>query len=392
MSDHSLTKLYSLGFSVALLIAFTFVLLFWRVPTPIDTVTVGVRPPPEEIAGRTVVDFGTATDGVVAYSYLGDKVPGKLAVNEVPELRNETSYTTLIEAPQKEGDDATLQTIIFSQPSFAQDVDGSWKYLEYATTTEQAFRDRDRSLWQALTELVVRTAYADSISPFSGAGDGYTSASASEADGCGSTWGFEVEDIDDYTSTTGLIKGQSRVAAICTSTRARFYTPFDTSSISSGSTITAASLNVYVTAKVNNNNDGTDYATVVRTSQTTHSILQGGDYDLIGTAEGVDSGQRKDITSITTSAYLVFTINATGQGWIAKSGQASNCSATTGITCLGVREGHDNTGSEPASNATGNSVTFSTSENTGTTQDPYLSVTYTPASSNTFAPWKFNDF
>jgi hypothetical protein len=249
------------------------------------------------------------------------------------------------------------------------------------------------TLWKALTELLVHTAYADTASPFSGAGDGRATGTAFAEPTCSSVWGSEVADSSDYTGVVADIQAQQRVAAGgCPSTRTRVFVPFDTSSISSGSTITAATLNVYVVSKTNNVNDGTDYATVVRTSQVTHTQVDINDWSAIGTTEGIDTGQRKDITSITTSAYLVFTINATGQGWIAKSGQASNCSATTGITCLGIREGHDNTGSEPASQLAGNIVTFSTSEETGTTQDPYLSITYTPGSSNTFAPWKFSDF
>lgn len=176
----------------------------------------------------------------------------------------------------------------------------------------------------------------------------------------------------------------------------RTFLPFDTSSIPSNATITAATLNLYTLTKTNTDNDGTDFLTVTQTSQATHTVLANADYDQCGAVsnptEGIDSGQRKDISSITTSAYLVFTLNATGNGWIKKSGQASACSATAGITCLGVREGHDVTNAAIVSGfdvVAENTATFSSSEQSGTSQDPYLAVTYTASSA---AFWQFQDY
>jgi hypothetical protein len=336
---------------------------------------------------RTIVDFGESADGTVAYSYLADAVPEKLADNEVPELRNETSYTKFIQVV-KEGDDPTvkLESVIYSQPAYAKDVNGQWKYLEYATTTKEAFNHRTLTLWQRLTELLVRTAYADTYSPFSGAGDGYVlKASADPTEFCGGTW-------DTAHSATAGVKGDTGITMFayvisnnvnfeCESDIYRSFLPFDTSAIPSGASLSAATLSVYITTVNDQANDGFDYVTVVQTSQASHTALVNGDFDQCGAitnpTEGIDTGERKDLTSVTGGAYLTFTLNATGRGWVKKSGDSSNCSATAGITCLGVREGHDSTNTEITPDYAVDSITMSTSENTGTSQDPYLTVTYT---------------
>jgi len=81
--------------------------------------------------------------------------------------------------------------------------------------------------------------------------------------------------------------------------------------------------------------------------------------------EGIDAGNRADITGVSTSAYTSFPLNATGIGWINK----------TGFTLLGTREGHDATNNAPSASATYERATFANSEYTGTDHDPYLDVT-----------------
>lgn len=327
------------------------------------------------LADRTIVDFGISEDGTVAYSYLADDVPELLDEAEILELRTENSFTKLVAVSEGEDPTYTLQAKIYSQPAYAQDVDGRWKYLEYATTTGQAFRNRDMTIWKALTELVIRTAYADSVSPFAGAGDGScgllafsTTWAAVRGAGAGTSCFPTGVSADTYSSYS---------SAITSFSISRTFLPFDTSAISSAATISAASLNIYVTTTGNTGNDGTDYLTLVQTSQPDSTTLTVVDYDNIDTTEGIDSGQRKDITSISTSAYLAITLNATGMGWIKKNGVAPNCGASNGVTCLGLREGHDNINSDiSALGDASNLVTISMSEESGTAQDPYLSVTY----------------
>lgn len=128
---------------------------------------------------------------------------------------------------------------------------------------------------------------------------------------------------------------------------------------------------MYITAKYNDWNDGKDYYTVLQTTQASTSELVVGDYDAWDAINNPTKGSDDiDIGNISTSAYNTWTLNATGMGWISK----------TGNTLLGIREGHDQEDSKPSDppDATWvqSSITFSTSEETGTTQDPKLVVTH----------------
>ncbi|MHA1290329.1 MAG: glycoside hydrolase family 78 protein [Candidatus Thorarchaeota archaeon] len=115
----------------------------------------------------------------------------------------------------------------------------------------------------------------------------------------------------------------------------RGFIPFDTSSIPDDATIISASLNIYVTEKYDEDND--DYATVavVQTTQQQTTAINSdglGDYSRCGDVSNPTLGSSEiDITGISVSAYLEIVLNATGRGWINK----------TGITKLGIREGHD---------------------------------------------------
>jgi hypothetical protein len=160
-------------------------------------------------------------------------------------------------------------------------------------------------------------------------------------------------------------------------------TYFDTGSISSGSTITGASLEMYVTLVDNGDNDGDDFLAVIQiqgNNIVSDSSLAIADYQyfvgdtLDNPTEGHDSGQRKDITNVSTGVYLSWTLNSTGIEWIAKSGQQKPTGGTAGITYLGTREGHDIINSAIAASSL-NRVIFSSADESGTSQDPRLVVT-----------------
>ena len=151
----------------------------------------------------------------------------------------------------------------------------------------------------------------------------------------------------------------------------RAFIPFNTSSIPDGATITDAKLKVYVQSKLNNDNDGDDWLTVVQATEPSTTMLAKTDYDLAGNintpTEGIDTKERKDITSIATGKYLIFNLNSTGKGWI----------NTTGNTKLGIREGHDVIDS-PFTGTSGQNdyIVMRGFEYTGTASDPTLEVTY----------------
>ncbi len=157
----------------------------------------------------------------------------------------------------------------------------------------------------------------------------------------------------------------------------RGFIPFDTSTLPDNIMITDVKLKVYIASKSNADNDGDDWVTVVQTSQPSLTSLTTADYDLAGAVtnpvEGIDTGERKDITSVTTGQYLVFNLNTTGRSWIDK----------TGYTKLGLREGHDALNSAYAgSSNTYNSLQWRTANYSGISYDPVLEVTYTTTPPN----------
>jgi hypothetical protein len=153
---------------------------------------------------------------------------------------------------------------------------------------------------------------------------------------------------------------------------------FDTSALGTD-TIDSATLSAYITTVNNIDNDGNDFISVVQCDLASTNNIVAGDFDKVGDTiddptEGVDSGQRKDMSSISTSAFLDFTLNSTGIGWIQKSG----------VSQFGMREGHDIV-DDPPTNFGGNdynSIIPRFADYTGTTSDPKLVVEHTAASSS----------
>ncbi len=347
----------------------------------------------KELESRTIISYmdveGDANT-LVPYTYRGERVPEKLAPDEVVAKRTESSWTRLLGYKNKgtAQEELILSVNTYAQPAFSLQPDG-WYYIEYDEATKGALKEHQKQ--NPVQALFWNVAHA--VDFFSGTGDGVVQ-NGSFAN-CSTDW-TTLHDAatGNSASTTSLpmIIGSSALSGkINSCTIVRGFFPFDTSSIPAGATVTAATVTFEMSAAASNtDNDGTDYITIVQTSQATHTDLTNADYDQCGAitspTEGIATGNRIDITTIVGAGDVTFTLNATGQGWIKKSGQASNCSATTGITCLGVREGHDTTNAAVVGQ---NTVNIYPSEQTGTASDPLLAVTYTSAST---AFWQFQDF
>lgn len=246
--------------------------------------------------------------------------------------------------------DSTLTNSISIQVEFRQ-----------VAPNRYAMRKRIPTAW---LQTAVFPVYTDaSSSTFAGAGDGYVEYSTS----AGGTW---AEARDATTGTTAAPTSSTSLVQVeewgsNNWNVYRTFLPFDISSIGSGETITAGDINCYVTLKADNDNDSEAYITLVEGTQASNTTLTTADFDAIGTTEGIDSGQREDITSITTSAYFTMDLNSTGLGWADPEGWAK----------YGLREGHDNTDTAVANNKD-NKISMNTSEQTGTSNDPYLDLTF----------------
>ena len=144
----------------------------------------------------------------------------------------------------------------------------------------------------------------------------------------------------------------------------RGFFPFVTSSLGADSIVSAATLNIYVVTKTDLSNGN---VALIQTTQASVTALSNDDYNNLTLDSPSEGATRLDIgTDITTGAYNIWTLNATGLGWIDEVGN----------TLLGLREKRDIDNTTPDANQ--NDLVVRYSEFADTTSDPYLSVTYTP--------------
>ncbi len=210
----------------------------------------------------------------------------------------------------------------------------------------------------------------DTTSYYAGSGDGYvykgwTSGWSSTRDASsGSGYDYTAESFDSYWV-------QESGSATNTFKIRRWFLPIDTSGLGSGATISAATLYIYADSITTNDDDGNDFATVVQGTQASTSSLGTSDYNKAGSTEGINSGSRLDLSSGSTG-WKSWALNSTGRGWI----------STTGYTKLALRTGWDLLNHAIAENCT-SWLRARTSEYSGTSSDPYLSITYTPGEIDT---------
>lgn len=332
------------------------------------------------LAARSVVEYTVISnevqgqESVVRYEYLGDPLPQKLVVDEEITKRTENSYTRYLGTVEDDAGNHVnkYEAVIFQDTPYVKEG-GKWYYRQSATTTASAFY-KTRPLLALKDAAGVAVAYAATYTGFSTTGDGYFGSSgigngidgALTFDNCLSGIYGENDLLGgDFSATTMLVTAAYRNISNGTCSINRAFLPFDTSTVPSGSTVSAATLAVWVTAKSNGVNDGTDTVGVYDAG--------GADFFDFGSTIGSDT---LDITSISTAATSTFTLTSTGYTFLTLGG----------TTSIGIRESHDPAGSI-SSSVNGNSVTMSTAESTG--QDPVLTITYTARST---AFWQFQDF
>lgn len=144
----------------------------------------------------------------------------------------------------------------------------------------------------------------------------------------------------------------------------RTFIDFDTSSLGSGSTISSASAYIFRRGSSDNDNDGYDRVGIYKSTGTGTNSYTTSDFS---SCESTDLAPYLDISSY-GSSNMTFSLNSSGIENINKTGWSKFC----------FREGHD-----VANNQTEGAWTewqMYLSEYTGTSSDPYLSVTYTAGS------------
>jgi len=298
------------------------------------------------------------SDKTVKIAYVGKEAPYEN--NEIESKRTENSI--IISKGIKDENHILVEQRFYPQPQFIN-LNG-WKYIEYKYEPKLVFEFKEK-----IKTSLLNIAYAASgnikFAPTNG--DGYVKYTN------GATWSTARNALSGNGAdrSTSLIYspyvGKTFAGAFDIY---RFYSPFDTSALPDNYSVSSASYCFYVASKSNGDNDGDDWINVFRTYQASYFNLVNADFNISAKWETSTAGATAiDIGNITTGAYNCLTMNDTGISWI----------SNTSTTAIGLLEGHDAINSAYAgSNNTSNHIRIYTSETTGTSKDPYLSVNYAP--------------
>ena len=315
----------------------------------------------------------------VKYAYLTEEV---LPIpNEDISRRTPASQTEVLEKYKDENGKPMekLHTTFVSKPQFYQNS-GTWRQIEYATTTAEVFSMSGAIPSIQRRELAERIIPGDTVfgatSTFypnanveTTSVDGFAICSYIGGVSAATSWsnarsgtGCNSKTADDTSATSTLQAALNTGGPNWVATIERFLFLFDTSSLGSGATISSATVGLYVTAK----SSGAQSAAVniYSSAPASNTGLVAADYDTTGTTAYASNIA---ITSITTSAYNTFTLNSTGIAAISK----------TSITKFSLKEAlYDADGTTPT---TGLNETLSAgmADTGGTSYDPKLDVTYT---------------
>ncbi len=208
---------------------------------------------------------------------------------------------------------------------------------------------------------------------YAGAGDGRVSYTGGMFSGCSSTTWNTGHNAASGTASYTTAANTNWVGTGCTSSStvnlSRGFLVFDTSTLPADAIITGASVYVYVTGKTDSKNDSNGFVSVVQGRHASAASLVGADYAKAGSAitNPIEGSNRLDISTIPTTSFARWDLNATGLEWVSKGG----------VTKLALREGHDIVNVWPSYTANqGDYISVYLSEQTTTDQDPLLEVSY----------------
>jgi hypothetical protein len=297
---------------------------------------------------------------IIAYSYISNEVVSKKP-GEIIEKRK--SNALFFEKGKNKNGKQIIEAHFYPSSQFKKETDGNWYQIQSATTTTVAFN-------KIKGFHLIKEAFATNL-PSNAGGDGM----AYKAPGAGTFAGSRAADGNQ-------LDNSSNSALVLTSTDNQYYLsrsffPVDTSSIGAGTVTSASFFFKILTDRFDSSNDASNsFIDLIQTTQQNSTSLAMSDYQR-GTGETLGATHVR-ILDLSTSAYNEYTLNSSGLSWI----------NTSGYTLFGFREGHDTNNVSPGTAGSGkyNYVYIMTTEQTGTSNDPYLSVTYTEAGGATVVP------
>lgn len=251
-----------------------------------------------------------------------------------------------------------FQTEFYTEQVNFLGLDKKWRSLEEQAFPSFSLRRLIGSPRLAYSSLAVSP---DTGNPGTTTCNGYvqdSNATYSTAQSGGGT----LASVTDSTSVTNAIHN-SNLAGTYYVTRSFFL--FDTSSLTSSATISAATFRWYVNSVGNTDSDS---IRMITTTPASNTSLATGDFGNVGTVAQATADIA--IGSLTLTADNTFTLNSTGIGSISK----------TGITKFGLRTTKDISATQPTGS---NTVVLAFSGCTSPTgHKPLLTVTYTLAATN----------
>ena len=258
---------------------------------------------------------------IIAYDYITDKkATGKFIWH-----KGDFTNARISEKPNT--------TDFFIGDHFYKDGNDVFEIEHGATTTIEAFDEQIKVSW---LEKAIYPVRADTTtSYYVGAGDG--DVTNFHSGGYPSVSWDTVH--DDTAISSGWIShtttaGGCRVAFYNNNgyVIGRGYYPIDTSALSSGSIISAASLFLNINGVVNVVNDGDDWMNIVETFQEDETSLTSTDYNDCGYDTGNETAGRSAYTPVEGSTridlgdmpaagnYMEYDLNAAGRGWMSHPG------------------------------------------------------------------------
>lgn len=314
----------------------------------------------------------------IRYAYVTEKVSAK--ENEAVDRRTSNSQTSILNVVETETEKVeTLKTTFYSSPQFYKDGE-DWLQIEYATTTPEVFAAsgairyvQKREWWERVLPGEPLFAQTSTFYPDA---DPETNSIDGTLGNFNADWSTARNGSRGFAEDTAVGVSSEELNGTALYAITRGVVLFDTSSLPDDVTVTAATLGLKVDSVDNTDNDGDDTLNVVSVNPASNTELLSTDYNSFGSTL---FSSAVDVTGVTVETFVEFDLNSTGLSNVIK----------TGVTKLGLREGHDLNDTTIADNSS-SAVIFKGAETAGTTEDPYLEVTYSNVIE--FSSWGFFPF